>query len=266
MKFRLPSDPLDYKPDWEKMSKMQKAGYIWDYYKIPILILLVILYFIGYAGYRYAVRTYPVLYVDAVNLFTDDEVTSFLTDGYKEAAGLKPREVVEYQSGLLLTADMSSPYYGQSSAAAQVKVLASITAHQLDIVLMDREAFDIFAQEGSLHDLEALMASEEITEQQKELLTKLSPRFAANTAGPQAGSTQVDGTQAGSTQDESGAAAAEEMTEEEMAAGEEHMFAIELSGTKLDQTSATGEPLYLGILVNTPRMDTVLSWVDYLYS
>ena len=90
MKIRFPGNELDYKPDWKSMKLSDKAGYIWDYYKIPIAIALVMIYLAGYFCYRYVTRKYPVLYVDAVNLTLGEDLSGALADGYKGAAGLQP--------------------------------------------------------------------------------------------------------------------------------------------------------------------------------
>lgn len=61
-----------------------------------------------------------------------------------------------YQN-LYLTDDENNPYH-EYTYASRMKILAAIDDEQLDVVLMDREAFDAFSQNGYLCNIETLLS------------------------------------------------------------------------------------------------------------
>ena len=248
MKIRFPGNELDYKPDWKSMKLSDKAGYIWDYYKIPIAIALVMIYLAGYFCYRYVTRKYPVLYVDAVNLTLGEDLSGALADGYKEAAGLQPRETVVISDSLYITDDGSSPAY-MHSQTVQIKLTAVIAAQQLDLVLMNAEACDLFSRNAQLMNLEKLMESDELSQQQKELLSQLSSHFVKNTVVVEDNSDEL----------------ALNPDAEYTAVTREEVNAIDLSSSPFFNTEEFKEQVFLGIISNTPRPDTALSFIGYLW-
>ena len=239
-------NPLDYKPDWKSMSFPQKIGYIWDYYKLLIFIIALILYGIGYAGYRYATRTYPVLYVDAVNVVAGDDLTGILTDEYVRDPVYSKRDRVEFQNGMFLSDDPSGPYFAEAHAS-QIKILASIAAEQLDIVLMNQDAFDAFSQNNYLTDLTELSQRSDL--KYADFLSGISEDFRKNLIIL--------------SDNEMEASVDPDVTYE--AETEEAMLGIDLSRTELFGPDAFPEPVYLGIVCNTPRLDEALKYVAYLY-
>ena len=78
---------------------------------------------------------------------------------------------------LYLTDDPSSEVYTYVQAS-QMKILGTIEAREMDIVFMDKEAFDAFAQNGFLYDLDALL--EEGREEHPELRQKTAAHLVRN--------------------------------------------------------------------------------------
>ena len=247
MKLKWMRNELDYKPDWKRMSPAEKRQYVWDYYKIPIAILLILVCVIGHMVYRYVTRTYPVLYVAGINVDIDDALQRELTDGFQEAAALGPRDRVICSGGMSMTADETSAYLS-GSQVTYLKILGSITGEMLDIVLMDKESFDEFSLRGYLADLEKLASSDTLDETQKELLAQLSPSFTVSAL----------------LVEDNAEEAALDQNVEYKAVTEDHMYGIDLSGTALFGPDAFPEPVYLGIISSTPRMDMVLDWLAYV--
>ena len=240
-------DSIDYKPDWSAMTGAQKAGYIWDYYKIPIIAGLVILYLTGYFVYRHATRTTPVLCVDAVNVIVSEKLSHELTDSYTSQPGYGKRDCVLFESGLFLTEDEQTPAYAQSYAM-QMKLLASIVAGQLDVVLMDREAFDIFSRENYLMDLSAL--TKKGSTGSPALPEDIAADFVENTAVLSDNADLADA-------DPSVEHEAETVTAP---------YGIDLSRTKLLGRDTFDQTVYLGIIADSKRLEEAVKYIEYLYA
>jgi len=162
--MKLPSffdpDPedLNYKPDWKQMSTADKASYIWTYYKVPIVILVVILGLIIHAISGYINRKNDILFVGTANMAIPEEVLPLFTDDYiasDPSFGKRDSVSMAYLGTL---SDASPAMYMTGPAATQMKIMASVEAGQLDVVLMDREAFDMLSMNGFLLDLGRLTA------------------------------------------------------------------------------------------------------------
>ena len=72
--------------------------------------------------------------------------------------------------------DDENNIYHEYTYASRMKILSTIDAEQLDVVLMDREAFDAFSQKGYLSNLDELLA-----EEAPALHQQLAPYFVTNT-------------------------------------------------------------------------------------
>ena len=150
-------EKLNYRPDWKSMSPGDRASYIWTYYKIPIIIGVVILYFIGYLIVQWATRTNEILYAGSVNLVLSEEQRRALTDEYTSnpAFGFGKRDRVSF-TDLGFISDDPNSWMSPVANVTQVKLLASIAADQLDVVFMNQEAFDLFCANEALLDLKGL--------------------------------------------------------------------------------------------------------------
>ena len=143
--------------NWETLRRLhgkKRLEHIWTYYKLPIVLVLVLAYIVGYVAYRQTTKKEDVLYLALVNLAPGSELTQQLTEGFAEEQGLTEKQQVYLYSGLLLSesegADQEYVY------ASEMRIMAAIAAQQLDVVLMDAEARDAFAAQGYLMDLSQL--------------------------------------------------------------------------------------------------------------
>ena len=132
----------------------KRLDHIWTYYKLPIVLAAIALYMVGYLAYRQATRKEDVLYLALVNVSPGETLTGQLTGGFAQDQGLTPKQQVYLYSGLLLTENENADQ--QYVYASEVRVLAAVTAGQMDVVLMDQEARDAFAAQGYLADLSGL--------------------------------------------------------------------------------------------------------------
>ncbi len=221
------------------MTLPQKIQYIWDYYKVPLFTAALILYIIGYIIWRFATKEEISLYAAAVNTQVTEEGEGLL-EAFPESGALPPEAdagVVNLAANLFLTADPSSEYH-EYVYASRLKILASINAQKLDLVIADREAMDAFASEGFLLDLTGLFADD----------ASLRSRLKEETVILE--DNHID------------ALLDDEVAYE--AVTESHLTAIDVSDLTAF-SSGSGEVL-IGIIANSPRQEEAVALVRFLLS
>ena len=135
----------------------KKWEHIWAYYKLPIVIALIVVYIFGYAAYRHVTKKEDVLYLGLVNITAGSDLTEQLTTGFAEAQGLTKKQQVDLLSGLLLSE--SERAEEQYVYASEMKLLGAVSAQRLDVVLMDESARDKLLADDYFLDLRTLDAS-----------------------------------------------------------------------------------------------------------
>lgn len=222
----------------------QKLQYIWDYYKLPMALCGILLYIIAYTIYGKATHKDIVLYTALVNVNAGEDLTQDLSSRFLEAEQINPSEnKLHLYSGLYLTDDESNAYH-EYTYASRMKILAAIDAGQIDVVLMNQEAFDAFSQNGYLCDLEKLLS-----EENPELYEEIKGDLITNTSILEDNSIDL-------YFDDSIAYTAKT---------EEYVMGLELSGSPLISAAGFEEPVYLGILANSPRKEAAVTYLQYLY-
>lgn len=222
----------------------KKLQYIWDYYKLPLTILGIFLYAIIYICYRHLTYKEPVLYTALVNVNAGETLTAQLGQGFLDAIGIDDSQNRLYlYSGLFLTDDEGSSYH-EYTYASRVKILAAIDGEQLDVVLMDKEAFDAFSQNGYLCEIDELLRQEA-----PDLYDKMQPFVVENTfiAEDNSFEMQFDDSVTYS------------------AITEEYPMGLDLSQAELIKQAGFEDTVYLGIIANSPRIDTALAYLQYLF-
>lgn len=216
--------------------------YIWDYYKLPLILCAIACYIIGSILYGHFTRKDRVLYTAFVNVSAPESLSNKLQSGFLEHENIdtKKNELYLYQN-LYLTADPENENY-EYSYASRTKIIAAIEGHLMDVVLMDKEAFDAFSEEGYLMDLTAL------TKDDSELQKLLEPYICENTRIVSDNSVDVQ-------MDDSVEYQAETVSEP---------LGIEVSKTGLVGDVGYTDHIYLGVIGNSPRLDLVLDYIRYI--
>lgn len=219
-----------------------KIGYVWEYYKLPIVIGCIFLYIAGYMLHGYLTHKDTILYTALVNVSdaipSEELTTDFLS---YLGANTEKNEVVLYQ-GLYLTEDESSPDYAYVYAS-NTKITASIAAKQLDIVLMDKKAFDLLSGRGYLCDIEKLLIQEA-----PDLYQSLQPQLVSNTV----------------ILEDNAIDAGLDDAVAYTAVTEEYPTGIELTHSPHIPESGISGTLYLGVISNAPHIDTAVEYLRYL--
>lgn len=225
---------------WKSLKGTAKIQYIWDYYKLPLFLICICIYVAGYLIWRSVNVEHPQLFVAYVNLEVGESLDHQLTEGFIDY--LQPDEknsVVKTLRNLALTENLQE-VDGSYVYASQMKILAAIDSQQLDVVLMNQEAFDAFSQNGFLTDLERFGEEHD--------LTYLAPYFVDNIEILSDNATEV-------LTDPSSVYQAETDT---------YPMGIDVTEFPFIQEAGFPDHVYLGIIVNTEHAENAASFVSYL--
>ena len=234
---------------WDEVHGFGKVQYLFDYYKFPLVLLGIALYCVIYIILRNANAQDIGLYVGLVNFAPSDELVRVLGEDYMEDANYPEGKSLYLYRNLFLSADADSEYHAYSYAT-RMKILGALDAEKLDVVLMDRESFDAFSQNGYLADLSLLRDSSEGFAEAS-LMEELSGYLISNMEIIEDNSVDV------------------------MLRNEDQYHAVTKQGLfGLDLTEASpvirraklSDTLYLGIIRNSPRREEALRYVSYLAS
>ena len=217
----------------------KKAQYFFDYYKLPLVIFCILLYLILYITYRHFTDKDPVLYATMINVNAGETLMEQLNGGFLKAAGIDAsRNCLSLLSGLYLTDEEQNPYY-EYTYASRTKLLAAIDGELLDVVFMDKEAFDAFSQNGYLCNIEDFLS-----EKDPDFYENISPFLVRNTF---------------LEENETADASLSYHTVT-------YPMALDLSQADMIRQAGFQETVYLGILENSPRKDTALLYLKYLFT
>ncbi len=239
-----PEEKAANRAAFRAMSLPQKAEYVFAYYKLALVLALVAIVALG-SGARYLLtHKDPALYFACVNVVPDEDASTSLTTGFIEHLGESPRrtEVVCYPD-LYLSSDADSQSH-QYAYASKLKLLASIDAEQLDVVLMNQEAYDLLSASGYLLDLGETCTGD------LALPAAEMHRLTTNTIVLSDNMVEVELGEADAYEAETTKAA----------------NALMVSDLSPFASLPDDEPLYLGIIGNTPRLQTSVAYLTYVLS
>ena len=228
----------------QQMSLPEKLGFVFDYYKFPLVLALIAAVALGSVAYYRLTRREALLYVACANVAFGDDLDAALNGGFVEALGENPRRSeVTLLHGLYLSRDANTANH-EYAYASQFKVMAAMANGQLDIMLMNREACDLMSSGGYLLPLEeALWPS-------GALYARVQASLVENTV-------ILEDNDIEHRLDES---------IPYRATTEAAVNAIRISDFPLFQRADFSGEVYLGIVGNSARLDRALEYIDYLTS
>ncbi len=227
---------------FQKMGLADKAEYIFAYYKLPIILGLVALYLLSSAAYRQLTKREVLVYPAIANISIGDDLTFQLSEGFVSAIGANPRKAeVSLYSGLYL-ADDPSPENHQYAYASNLKIMAAMESKELDVVLMNKEAYDLLSQRGYLLDLRGLFSQDD------SLYQLLEPHLTENTVILEDNAIEYTLGEA----------------QQYRAVTEKVINGLDVSRFPLFQEAGFADSVYLGVIGNSPRLAAVLQYIAYL--
>ncbi len=140
-----------------KMNLSQRLDHIFEYYKFPLVLILIAAVALGSVLYYRFTRREALLYVAYANISMGDTLDRALSEDYPSAIGADPRKCeVRVYRNLYLSQDATVQNH-EYAYASQLKVMAAMANRQLDVALMNREAYDILSSGGYLLPLEGFL-------------------------------------------------------------------------------------------------------------
>jgi hypothetical protein len=224
------------------MTLPQRLDHIFEYYKFPLVLTLIAAVALGSVLYYRLTRKEALLYVGCANISVGETLDRELGEGFTKDIGKNPsKSEVRLYRNLYLSRDATVQNH-EYAYASQLKVMAAMANGQLDVLLMNREVYDIMSAGGYLRPLTDLPDAC--------LNERLSDRLIENTV-------ILEDNDIEHRLDESVPYhAATEAVSNGILIYAFPMFA---------QADFSGD-VFLGVVGNSARLDAVLQYIDYVTS
>ena len=145
-----------HKAAFQAMSPAEKAEHIFTYHKWTILLILLVLFVLGSIIHRQLTQKKPVLYLAVINTTFGEDVEKRLTEDFLTETGGDARRQEVYLYRDLYLSENADTLNHEYAYASKVKLSGAISAEKLDLVLMNKESYDIFSRQGYLLELTSL--------------------------------------------------------------------------------------------------------------
>lgn len=235
MMQRSPEEIAALRESFRKMDMAHKAEYIFMYYKWFILLGIVVLVILGNTLHRQLTKKDVTLYLGMANVSVGTELEQTITIDFVQWLGQNPKknEVLAYK-GLYLSSNAATEDH-QYAYASKMKVMAAVNAQKLDLVLMNREAYDLLSQSGYLLPL-------------TELPESLTPYLIENEVILESNAIDVQLNTA----------------ENYRIVTEAVPNGLNVSEFPIFRDAGFDGAVYIGFLANVPHYDTAVSYLEYL--
>jgi len=227
------------KEQFARMTPAQKREHIWTYYKAHILLAVILIAIAGSSLYRVVTAKEPVLYTAFVNVSVSEELGTALSEEYLVSRGYDTgkREIYFYED-LRISAN-PRPEDAEYAYTSGLKIMATIETGDLDLVFMNREAYDLCSGSGYLLDLTGLFSPED---------PRIAPYLTSNLVVLEDNSLEFDLGEA----------------EEYIAVTETVPNALDLTGLPLFQNAGLSGQVYLGVIAASPRPEACADYIVFL--
>lgn len=140
----------------KEMTFKKKCEYIWEYYKVHIIVTLIFILFsssLGYSIYQ-NVKYDDILTSAIINNSMSDENRNYISNGFAEYYELdKESETLLFDDTFHI--DLDTP--NESTYASTQKFAAMVAAKSMDTTIADISFFENYADEGTFYDLSTLL-------------------------------------------------------------------------------------------------------------
>ncbi|MBQ9765905.1 MAG: hypothetical protein IJW18_06885 [Lachnospiraceae bacterium] len=223
-----PSFKESFKEECAKLKEMtfgEKLEYIWEYYKVHIIITAVLVFFVVsmikvvYNNIKYE----SIFHCAVVNSILSTEEENYLLDGFGEYIDVdKEHETMTFDSTYIFFWDQQS-FQSDTTYASRMKVAAALAAKELDIFVADKTYVESATPEEQFMDLSTTLPAE--------LYAVVEPYVFY--------SADKD--------------------------GEMRPFAVDLSSTHLGDGVFYQDPPYFAIVSNTQHLETAIEFLKYAF-
>ena len=242
--MKLPEkEKAAYQAAFRKMSPAEKIDHIYTYYKWPIFLALAALIVLGSVLQRQLTKKEVVLYLASVNVAEGEDLAERLSDGFLDSIGANPKRQEIYWYQALYLSEDADVLNHEYAYASRMKFLGALETKKLDVMLMNREGYDLLSRNGYLLDLEETLSREDpaLLERLRDQITVNQVTLLDNSLEYQLGE-------------------AEELEQVFLEAGN----GLDLSDFPMIREAGFPDAVYLGIASNTERLETALAYLAYL--
>ncbi len=225
-----------HKAAFQAMSPAKKAEHIYTYHRWTILLILLVILILVSILHLQLTQKKPVLYLAVINASFGEEVQKRLTVDFLTEAGCDTRRQEVYLYRDLYLSEDADALNHEYAYASKLKLSGAISAEKLDLVLMNRDAYDIFSRQGYLLELTSLpnAFSPFLTENEVILSDNSVDYLLGNAAKEQFVTETVTNS-------------------------------LAVSSLPLFRDAGLDGALYLGIVANSPRQDEAAAYLRYLF-
>ena len=228
---------------FQAMSPQKKLDYIYTYYKWPLLLGLIALIALGSVLHRQLTKKESVLCLALANVAVGEDLEDELTDGFLRFLGAdaKKREVYLYRD--LYLSDNADTLNHEYAYASKMKLMGAVSAGKLDLVLMNREAYDLLSRSGYLLELSPALFTENAA-----LYAQVLPILSSN------GVVLSDN----SIEYQLGEAETLEVETETV------RNALDVSSLPLFARAGFPDAVYLGVIANSERLSDCIAYISFI--
>lgn len=159
---------MSWKADLEQAKHIFKAGtpkekaeYIWDYYKIPIIVILVLIYLIVNIVHSQLTAKDYVLQGIFLNALAETETVQELEDGFLESYPIdQNKEDIFLDTSIYYLPDSDQTSMDTSYQAIQI-LSVRVAAGEIDSMAAETEILTDFAYDGYFSDLSEVLTEEQ---------------------------------------------------------------------------------------------------------
>ena len=229
---------------FRRMGPKEKFGYILTYFWWAILLTAIAAIILGSVIYERFTKKQTVMYIGCLNVTVGSDLEEKLRQGFLVFSDENPKktDVLLYRD-MYIAADPSDADH-QMAYASRMKLMAVINGKLLDLVLMNREAYDILSAADYLLDLSGFAG------QDAELRRDLDPLLTENTVVIEDNAIEIRLNEADTYR----------------AVTKQIINGVDLSGIPLIEDAGFSDSLFLGIIANSPRLETCERYLKYLVS
>lgn len=175
------------KEQWKKIKDRplrEKVKYFWDYYKVPTIVVITLVFVTIWIAGDMREGMKPTLlnvcWINGENLENSQEIM----DSFIAYTGNNPEEVHAYLD-TSLSYDVTEN--SMASMTSQQKLLASVAAGNLDIIIADEASTQYFASSGFYQDLRNILSQETLRRYQDSIYYYTFPKDSDTTDGIEKG-------------------------------------------------------------------------------
>lgn len=168
----------------KNMSVKDRLWYIWEYYKIPIIIAVVAVIFISSIGSaiynnRFETALSCVIFNSSPAGETDS-VDDYFNQGFRQHIDLNEDAKIEVDYSMSPTFDESS--MNEFTYAQLAKITAMISSKSLDVMIGNPETIDHFGEMGGFVDLKEILPADVYDKLKEHLYFVTNQETGENTA------------------------------------------------------------------------------------